>query len=222
MVNTWKGYFEGVWNNIKGIFASVADYFGSVFQSAYNAVTTIFGNIGNFFSGIWETIKNTFSSIGTTIGNTIGESFRNCINAIINFAENTINGFIRSINNVIGAINNIPGVNIGTISELNLPKLKVGMANVPYDNYLALLHKGERVLTAKQNQEYSPHGNSENYSEHNFSRLNDLLGEYLPKINANAGRQRQLVLDTGAFVGETKYMYNEALAEIQKAEERGD
>lgn len=221
VVDTWKGYFEGVWNNIKGVFANVAGYFSSVFQSAYNAVTTIFGNIGTFFSGIWETVKNTFSTIGTTIGNTIGESFKNCINAIINFAQNTINGFIRSINNVIGAINNIPGVSIGTISELNLPKLKVGMANVPYDNYLALLHKGERVLTAKQNQEYSPHGNDENYAESSINRLNNLLGEYLPKINDNTQRQRQLVLDTGVLVGETKDVYDEALARNYNAGKRG-
>ena len=33
------------------------------------------------------------------------------------------------------------------------------MANVPYDDYLALLHKGERVLTAKENQEYGKQKN---------------------------------------------------------------
>ncbi len=34
-----------------------------------------------------------------------------------------------------------------------------GLANVPWDNYIARLHKGERVLTAEENEEYSE-GNS--------------------------------------------------------------
>lgn len=54
------------------------------------------------------------------------------------------------------------GVNIPKLSELNIPRLKVGMANVPYDDYLALLHKGERVLTAEENKEYTNNSTSEN------------------------------------------------------------
>ena len=126
-----------------------------MFTEAWNGIKNAFSSVTSFFQGIWNTIKNMFTSIGTAIGDGIGNAFKEVVNSIISFAQNTINKFIRSINWAIDVINNIPGVNISKISELNIPKLKVGMANVPYDDYLALLHKGERVLTAKENREYS-------------------------------------------------------------------
>ncbi|MDE5830205.1 MAG: hypothetical protein K2H53_00390 [Clostridia bacterium] len=128
-------------------------------------VKNAFSGVTSFFQNIWDTIKNMFSSIGTTIGNAIGDAFKYVVNSIISFAENTINKFIRAVNNAIELINNIPGVNIGLLKELNIPRLKVGMANVPYDDYLALLHKGERVLTAKENKEYSQNSGGENVSQ---------------------------------------------------------
>ena len=35
------------------------------------------------------------------------------------------------------------------------PSHAYGLSYVPYDNYSAVLHQGERVLTASQNREYS-------------------------------------------------------------------
>ena len=171
IVNTWQQYFQNIWNGIKNIFGSVVNFFKNSFQSAWDGIKSIFNNVRGFFQGIWNTIKNIFTSIGTTIGNAIGGAFKNVVNSIINFAQNTINGFIRSINWAIGLINNIPGVNISKIRELNIPRLKVGMDNVPYDNYLALLHKGERVLTAEENKKYGK-GNTDtnvNQNEYNFN-----------------------------------------------------
>ena len=167
IVGTWISYFENIWNNIKNVFASVGSFFSNSFQAAWNGIKSIFSNVAGFFQNIWNTIKNMFTNIGTTIGDAIGGAFRNVVNSIISFAENTINGFIRSINWAIDVINNIPGVNISRLNELNIPRLKVGMANVPYDDYLALLHKGERVLTADENKEYS-NGTNDQVSNNNI------------------------------------------------------
>ena len=167
IVGTWISYFQNIWNNIKNVFASVGSFFSNSFQAAWNGIKSIFSNVAGFFQNIWNTIKNMFTNIGTTIGDAIGGAFRNVVNSIISFAENTINGFIRSINWAIDVINNIPGVNIPRLNELNIPRLKVGMANVPYDDYLALLHKGERVLTAKENKEYSS-GTNDQISNNNI------------------------------------------------------
>lgn len=167
VVGTWISYFQNVWNNIKNVFASVGNFFKNSFQAAWNGIKSIFSNVGGFFQNIWNTIKNMFTNIGTTIGNAIGGAFKNVVNSIINFAENTINTFIRAINVAIDVINAIPGVNISRLNELHIPRLKVGMANVPYDDYLALLHKGERVLTAKENREYT-NGATEQTSNNNI------------------------------------------------------
>ncbi len=197
VVKTWTSYFQNVWDNIKAVFSSVGSFFENSFQIAWNGIKRIFSNVGSFFQNIWNTIKNMFSNIGTTIGNGIGNAFKTVVNSIIKFAENTINKFIRSINNAIGLINNIPGVNISKVKELNIPKLKVGMANVPYDNYLALLHKGERVLTAEENRQYGEDNNrnivyNTNLSIENFNnnREQDING--LAEELGYYGKQYQL------------------------------
>jgi phage-related protein len=119
-------FLIGVWNVVKGAFSTVASWFSSIFTRAWNGIKSAFSGVSSFFRGIWNTIKSMFTNIGTTIGNAIGGAFKNVVNSIIQFAENTINGFIRAINGAIGLINKIPGVNIKKISTLNIPKLAKG------------------------------------------------------------------------------------------------
>jgi len=64
--------------------------------------------------------------VGTSIGNAIGGAVKGVVNSILGFAENTINGFIRAINIAIDAINKVPGVNIGKLGLLNIPRLETG------------------------------------------------------------------------------------------------
>lgn len=194
-------WFQEKWNQIKLIFSVVVAFFGNIFQSAWNSVKNAFSAVGSFFSNIWNTIKNMFTSIGQTIGDSIGGAFRSVVNSIISFAERTINGFIRSINWVIGVVNNIPGVNISKITELNIPRLKVGMPNVPYDDYLAFLHKGERVLTAKENKEYNKGNDKETSSnvENSYSFTFTSPKAMSPAENARLTRRelRRLKLSHG-------------------------
>lgn len=134
--SAWKGisnafeaavdFFSGIWKGISKVFSSVSSYFKSKFSAAWTAVKNVFSGVGSFFSGIWSTIKKTFTNIGTSIGNAIGGAFKKVVNSIIGFAQNTINGFISAINGAIKLINKIPGVTIGLISKLNIPRLASG------------------------------------------------------------------------------------------------
>lgn len=147
--NNIKNTASGAWQGIKGIFSGVGSWFSDKFQQAYNGITRVFSNVGNFFSGIWERIKNTFSSLGTSIGNAISNAVKSGINGVISLIERTINRAISLINGAIGIINLIPGVNVGRISSLYLPRLAQGgyvKANTPQ---LAMIgdnrHQGEVV-----------------------------------------------------------------------------
>jgi tape measure domain-containing protein len=121
-----KEFAGNLWQGIKNVFSGIADWFGDKFSSAYQSVKNAFGAVIGFFGGIWTKIKEKFSSIGSSIGDAMGGAFKNVVNTVLNFAENAINGFIRAINGAIGAINKIPGVSIGKLGEMSIPRLARG------------------------------------------------------------------------------------------------
>jgi hypothetical protein len=67
-----------------------------------------------------------FKKFGKGVVDLISGLFKTVINGILASIENKINSFIRLINGAIGIINAIPGVNITTISEINIPRLADG------------------------------------------------------------------------------------------------
>lgn len=71
-------------------------------------------------------VKNTFSNLGTSIGNAISGAVKSGINGVISLIERTINSAIRLINGGIRLINLIPGVYVGSINTLSLPRLAKG------------------------------------------------------------------------------------------------
>nr|DAI88306.1 MAG TPA: minor tail protein [Caudoviricetes sp.] len=123
-------------NDITNAFSNIGSWFSGKFQDAYNGVTKVFSKIGTFFKNIWNDIKNTFTNLGTSIGNAISGAVKTGINGVISLIEKTINTAIRLINGGIKLINLIPGVSVGTINTLNLPRLAKG--NVAYDETLAI------------------------------------------------------------------------------------
>lgn len=135
-VNNVGQFFSNLKINIVNKAAEIRDGIKNKFQEAYNGIRNIFSNIGNFFNGIWRNIKNTFTNLGTSIGNAISGAVKTGINGVISLIEKTINTAIRLINGGIKLINLIPGVSVGTINTLNLPRLAKG--NVAYDETLAI------------------------------------------------------------------------------------
>lgn len=125
-VDTIKGWFSSLWSKIKEIFSPVANFFKSVWNNAYNAVKTVFSPIANFFGGIWDKIKSKFSKLGTSIGDAIGNAVKAGINGVISLIENSINSAISLINGAIKLINLLPGVSVGYVQKLHMPRLAKG------------------------------------------------------------------------------------------------
>ena len=125
-VDTVKGWFSDLWSKIKEIFSPVANFFKDVWNKAYNAVKTVFAPIVDFFGGIWDKIKNKFSKLGTSIGDAISSAVKSGINGVISLIEKTINKAISLINGAIKLINLLPGVNVGYVKKLSMPRLAQG------------------------------------------------------------------------------------------------
>ena len=222
IVNTWKNYFSGVWNGIKSIFSGVGSWFKNIFNSAWSAIKGVFSNWGSFFGGLWNKIKNTFSNIGTKISSAISGSVKSGINGVISSIERTINRGIGLINGAIGLINQIPGVSVGTLSNLSLPRLAKGgivddptiaeigengrEAIIPLENNTGWL----RELARELNDYLSPGLNTDN-------------GALLAKLDGIYERlgRLQIVLDNGTLIGESIDLIDAGLADKQLLSARG-
>ena len=134
LLDVFSTVFGGIVKVVGGAIGTVMDILGEILEFIVNVFT-------GDWKGAWENIRNIFDGI---IGG-LGGIFKGVINTIVD----GINTFIRGINRI-----NIPdwvpiwggrSINIPTI-----PRLKVGMDYVPSDDFPALLHRGEAVLTSRE------------------------------------------------------------------------
>lgn len=129
LTNIFSGlgsWFGQRWSDVTYALSNVAGWFGSIFGQAYSAVQNAFSSIGSFFSGIWNTVQSIFVNAGQAVGDAVGGAFRGAVNAVLRTIENIVNGFIDMINDVIGVINALPGVSLGYIGNVYLPRLARG------------------------------------------------------------------------------------------------
>ena len=122
-IGTW---FGERWNDVTTALSNVATWFGNIFKTAFEAVKNAFSTIGSFFSGVWNTVKSIFVNAGQMVGSAVGGAFKSAVNAVLGTIENVVNGFIGMINGVIDLINKIPGVSLGGIGYVSLPRLARG------------------------------------------------------------------------------------------------
>jgi phage-related minor tail protein len=223
IVNTWKAYFQGVWNSIKNVFGSVKSWFSSTFSSAWTAVKGVFSNWGSFFSGLWDKIKSTFSKIGTNISEAISGSVKSGINGVISSIEKTINRGIGLINGAIGLINKLPGVSVGKLGTLSLPRLyrggvlkkgQVGLlegdgaeAVVPLEQETGWINRIAQKMNELQND------NPGVSSVALVSKMDEM-------IQTMKTLKSTIVLDTGTLVGETINQIDEQLGNNYSMRER--
>lgn len=207
-------FFQGIWDGITSIFSGVKDALSGWFSDAWEAVKGVFASWGDFFSGLWNDLTGIFSGVWdwfTGIGSDI-------VNGIKNGISNAWNSLVSWFNNLWDSLfgNRTVGVSVTkterTISESGvsgkIPSHALGLDYVPYDGYIAELHKGEMVLTSEQADilrnpdtglKTATRSGTFDRFERAISRLNAAQGD----INITV----QSVLD-GKVIGETAYKYS--------------
>lgn len=137
--------FSEIWSGIQKTFSNVGPWFRQKFTNAYKSVENAFSNAGSFFGNIWTTIKNKFTDIGVKIGDAIGGAFKKSINTVLETVEKVINKPIDAINSLLDVINKVPGIDIGHLDTVSLPRLATGTV-VPanFGEFAAILGDNRR------------------------------------------------------------------------------
>ncbi len=128
----WEG-IKSVWNNIVSWFSDKITALTEWFDSLGETFTDIGSNILNW---VFDGLKDTWESISSWVSDKV-EWLTDKL-AFWNSSKNKMSSDSSSSRN-----SDIDG------SHAN------GLSYVPFDGYTALLHKGERVLTARENVAYS-------------------------------------------------------------------
>ena len=122
---------EYVWNPIKEKVAlfytenikPIVDKAKEAAQSIWNTFKEkVLDKVESKIDDLVEKFKN----FGKSVVDTTSGLFKTTMNAIFESIESKINRFIRLLNKAIDIINDIPGVSIGQISELSIPRFEEG------------------------------------------------------------------------------------------------
>ncbi len=124
-----SGFFDAISSAARAVFDWFSNNWplllaiiGGPIGLAVLAIVKNFDTIKSAVMSVRDWIVGAFAGIAD-IGTAV---IKGAVNAVLGFAERTINGFINLINTAISGINKIPGVHIGNIGNISVPKLADG------------------------------------------------------------------------------------------------
>lgn len=179
-ISAFVALASAIWRNhgqtIMSIIGPLLEAVKTIISTTLQAITQIFnifaallrGDIGDVLSGVLNLVVTILNGIVTTVGNILQSIINNIFaayNDFFNAGRSIFQGLFDGIAGVWGSIYNwvIEKVNwlSDRLSFWNSSQSKMsangshatGLEYVPFDGYRAILHKGERVLTAEQAKE---------------------------------------------------------------------
>lgn len=152
-----SGFFQGAWIIIQSIWNVAVSFFQTVFDLITGVFSTIDAVLSGDFQSAWESIQGIFDGVFgffSTVGQNVVESIKVGIAAVWG-------GLVSFVQGLWDGIKSIFVINAGDIKNNTGSdgSHAGGMDYVPYNNYVANLHRGEMVLTANEADAYR-RGNS--------------------------------------------------------------
>nr|DAG60577.1 MAG TPA: tail tape measure protein [Caudoviricetes sp.] len=174
-----SAFFSGIVQAIITVFSPFAPLIGGIFGTAFAAVKTVWGVATSFFQMIFNVITGIFAVIDGVLTGDFSkawEGIKGIFGSVFSFFEGVGNEVVEGLKSGISAIwggltRFVQGLwdgikDIFTIDASDV-KNKTGGSNsrraggldyVPYNDYVANLHRGEMVLTAREADEYRKNG----------------------------------------------------------------
>lgn len=107
--------------------ALIAEASIALFEGIVKAVPAILGALFTafveLFNKLKEKLKTVIKSFTSDFGKGIGNALVTALNKVLEFIENRLNDPVHIINAAIDALNNLPGVSIGALPEISLPRI---------------------------------------------------------------------------------------------------
>ena len=153
-----SGFFQGAWIIIQSIWNVAVSFFQTVFDLITGVFSTIDAVLSGDFQGAWESIQGIFDGVFdffSTVGQNVVEGIKGGIAAVWD-------GLVSFVQGLWDGIKSIFVINAGDVKNNTGAdgSHAGGMDYVPYNNYVANLHRGEMVLTADEADAYRRGKNS--------------------------------------------------------------
>lgn len=174
-----SAFFSAIVRAIITIFSPFAPLIGGIFGAAFAAVKTVWGVATSFFKTIFDAITGVFSVIdGILTGDfrKAWEGIKGIFGGVSSFFQGVGNQIVAGIKSGVSAMwegftsfvrglwNGIKGIFTINASDVknntggSTSRRAGGLDYVPYNDYVANLHRGEMVLTAREADEYRKNG----------------------------------------------------------------
>lgn len=122
----FRQYWINLWTNFKNMVSESVGRVVQEFKGMWTKIKNVFAGWNAFWNGLWAGVRAKLGSIGTSIGQAVSGAIKGGVNGVITRVENIINTAIALINGAITLANKLPGVNVGKVKSLHLPRLAKG------------------------------------------------------------------------------------------------